>query len=169
MAQAKKRRKVRKKKRSIADELQPLEDAGADDRGSRKDAAKARRERQEDEARDDKRQRGYDAAMDKAMASSRFSSEMDGLSWDPEEREAEAQSLARARQLTSKAESGLAIGLDAVKEQEARLAARLAATHGSAQRWLQQMLMRQESGWLKALFSAWATRGKQVPGHETGL
>jgi hypothetical protein len=120
VAQAKKRRKVRKKKRSIADELQPLEDAGADDRGSRKDAAKARRERQEDGARDDKRQRGYDAAMDKAMASSRFSSEMDGLSWDPEEREAEAQSLARARQLTSKAESGLAMGLDAVKEQVER-------------------------------------------------
>jgi U4/U6.U5 tri-snRNP-associated protein 1 len=123
----KKRRKVRKKKKkksSLADELEPLEDQGAEDRGSRKDAAKARRDAEQDAKAAATKSRGWENAAAKAEELARHvagDSDHDGDSAAmilDEEEDAEMQkALARARRLTSKNESSQSLGLASVKAQ----------------------------------------------------
>ena len=121
----KKRRKVRKKKKgSIADELEPLEDQGDDDRGSRKDAAKARRDTDEDATAAASKKRGYENALAKADEKARqMAADADGdggpagLILDEEEDAEMKKALDRARRLKSKTDAGMSTGLAGVKAQ----------------------------------------------------
>eukprot|EP01043_Picozoa_sp_COSAG02_P014194 COSAG02_NODE_581_length_20056_cov_9.304906_5_plen_784_part_00 len=109
----KKRRKVRKKKKSsLADELEPLEDQGAEDRGSRKDAAKARRDAEQDAKAAASKARGWENAAAKAEQMARHMNDDNERGDDvaamvvDEEEDAEMQkALQRARRLKSQTES----------------------------------------------------------------
>ena len=108
----KKRRKVRKKTGSLADELEPLEDQSAEDRGSRKDAAKARRDAEQDAKAAASKARGWENASAKAEQMARDmigdnegDDDVAAMVVDEEEDAEIQKALERARRLKSMSDS----------------------------------------------------------------
>jgi U4/U6.U5 tri-snRNP-associated protein 1 len=109
----KKRRRVRKKKGSVLDELVPL-DTHDEDRGTRKNAAKARKDAASEAEAEATKKAGYENAMSKAQEKSRWLAD-DQMNVEEDDDAQLQKSLAHAQKLTAKKDSGIAMGTENLK------------------------------------------------------